>query len=83
MKNDPSAIDLYGLPVEGVQLSNFCGGNLGSETQQCVEVGAIPGAGGAYVLGDSKNPDAGQLRFTEGELDDFALGYIAKRGLTA
>lgn len=75
-------LDLYSLPTNGVKMQR-CGGNLGSENQQCVEFGEIPGSKGAYVLGDTKNPGAGQLRFTTEELDAFALNYIAGRGLTA
>lgn len=75
-------LDLYSLPTNGVKMQR-CGGNLGSENQQCVEFGEIPGSKGAFVLGDSKNPGAGQLRFTEDELTAFSQNFLAGRGTTA
>ncbi|WP_037756790.1 MULTISPECIES: DUF397 domain-containing protein [Streptomyces] len=75
--------NLYSLPVQGTQFQNFCGGNLQGEHESCVEVGQIPGSVSSYVLRDNKPEGAGrELRFTEVELDDFARGWAAKRGLT-
>ncbi|MFD6342490.1 DUF397 domain-containing protein [Streptomyces sp. NPDC059569] len=74
---------IYCLPTEGAEFENFCGGNLGGEHESCVEVGVIPGAAPSYVLHDSKPEGAGrELRFTEKELNDFAVGWVKKQGLT-
>ncbi|TDC64732.1 DUF397 domain-containing protein [Micromonospora sp. KC207] len=77
------SLDLYRMPLDGVTLRNRCGGNLGSENQQCVEYSEIPGTTDGFVVGDSKNPDAGQLRFTKDELTTFARGFLTEQGLTA
>ncbi|MEU3841107.1 DUF397 domain-containing protein [Streptomyces sp. NPDC028635] len=72
--------NLYTMPAEGLSTENFCGGPC---TEGCVEIAAIPGAESAFVIQDSKPEGAGrELRFTEAELDDFALGWVKKRGLT-
>ncbi|MFI6723685.1 DUF397 domain-containing protein [Streptomyces atratus] len=74
--------NLYSLPAEGVQFENFCGGNLGGEHESCVEVGVIPGSASAFSLRDNKPEGAGiELRFTEAELNDFAVGWVKKQGL--
>lgn len=74
---------IYSLPTGGARFENFCGGNLGGEHESCVEVGTIPGATPAYVLLDSKPEGTGrELRFTEKELDDFAVGWVKRQGLT-
>ncbi|MFC9244459.1 DUF397 domain-containing protein [Streptomyces sp. NPDC057136] len=74
--------DLYTLPTDGTEFENFCGGNLGGEHESCVEVGAIPGSATAFALRDNKPQGAGlELRFTEAELNDFALGWVKKQGL--
>ncbi|MGW2643473.1 DUF397 domain-containing protein [Streptomyces sp. NPDC001393] len=73
---------IYGLPIEAASFQKFCGGNLQGEHESCVEVGQIPGTTEAYVLRDSKPEGAGkELRFTQGELDTFVVGYAAQRGL--
>ncbi|MFJ5686185.1 DUF397 domain-containing protein [Streptomyces sp. NPDC093099] len=73
---------IYSLPAEGAEFENFCGGNLGGEHESCVEVGAIPDATPSYVLHDSKPEGVGrELRFTEKELNDFAVGWVKKQGL--
>ncbi|MEU7916570.1 DUF397 domain-containing protein [Microbispora bryophytorum] len=36
--------------------------------ESCVELAPIPGEADAFALRDSKNPDAGTLRFTDAEL---------------
>ncbi|MFJ3533428.1 MULTISPECIES: DUF397 domain-containing protein [unclassified Streptomyces] len=75
-------IDLYGLTAEGTTFENFCGGNLNGEHESCVEVGAISGSGTAFAVRDNKPEGAGlELRFTEAELNDFALGWVKKQGL--
>lgn len=73
---------IYNLPIKEAEFADFCGGNLGGEHESCVVVGAIPGAAPAYVLRDSKPEGAGrELRFTEKELNDFAVGWAKKQGL--
>lgn len=46
--------NLYTLPVENIETTNFCGGPC---TEGCVDVAAIPGAADAFVVRDSK-PEA-------------------------
>ncbi|MEV5047322.1 DUF397 domain-containing protein [Streptomyces griseoincarnatus] len=65
------ALDLYSLPLDGAEYGRMCGGNQGGDHEQCVEIAAIPGAEDAYALRDSKNPAAGELRFTGAELRAF------------
>jgi hypothetical protein len=74
--------DLYQLPSSGAEPTRFCGGNLLSDQESCVEIAAIPGAS-AFIVRDTKAGGSGrELRFTTQELDNFALGYVAQRGLT-
>lgn len=73
---------LYGLPIGQTGFTKFCGGNLQGEHESCVELAQLPGPAPAYAIRDSKPEGAGkELRFTEAELDAFALGYAARRGL--
>ncbi|MFG2639139.1 DUF397 domain-containing protein [Streptomyces sp. NPDC048362] len=73
--------NLYALSADGVETTNFCGGPC---TEGCVDFAAIPGAADSFVVRDSKPEGAGkELRFTAAELDDFALGWVKNRGLTA
>lgn len=75
--------DLYHLPAGGAEFTRFCGGNLQGEQESCVELAEIPGSGSAFILRDSKAAGKGrELRFTARELDDFARGYAARRGLS-
>ncbi|MFJ2704413.1 DUF397 domain-containing protein [Streptomyces sp. NPDC087428] len=74
--------DLYSLTAEGTAFENFCGGNLGGEHESCVEVGAIPGSATVFAVRDNKPEGAGiELRFTDAELNDFAVGWVKKQGL--
>ncbi|WP_406348480.1 DUF397 domain-containing protein [Streptomyces sp. NBC_00144] len=74
--------NLYSLPADGAEFESFCGGNLNGEHESCVDVGSIPGTASAFVLRDSKPEGAGlELRFTKGELNDFAIGWAKKQGL--
>ncbi|MDT0341581.1 DUF397 domain-containing protein [Streptomyces litchfieldiae] len=74
--------DLYDLPIEGADFTNFCGGNLSGEHESCVEVARIPGEAAAFAIRDSKPEGAGrELRFTGAELDEFVIGYATRRGL--
>ncbi|MGW2478656.1 DUF397 domain-containing protein [Streptomyces sp. NPDC001571] len=73
---------IYSLPVTEGTFENFCGGNLQGEHEACVEISDL--GSGAFAVRGSKPEDSGrELRFTTAELDDFAQGWIAKRGLTA
>ncbi|MER7717745.1 DUF397 domain-containing protein [Streptomyces flaveolus] len=73
--------NLYTLPADGVETTNFCGGPC---TEGCVDIAQIPGAADSYVVRDSKPEGKGrELRFTTAELDDFALGWVNQRGLSA
>jgi hypothetical protein len=76
------ASDLYQLPSSGAEFTRFCGGNLQSEHESCVEIAQIPGTS-AFIVRDTKTEGSGkELRFTTQELDNFARGYAAQRGLT-
>lgn len=62
-------MDLYAHHLDGARFRRLCGGNQQEEEQEsCVELAPIPGAADAYAMRDSKNPDAGTLRFTGAEL---------------
>lgn len=75
--------DLYQMPASGAEFTGFCGGNLQSENESCVEIAPIPGATSAFTIRDTKTEGSGrELRFTGQELDTFARGYAAQRGLT-
>ncbi|GAA4924659.1 hypothetical protein HD597_011325 [Nonomuraea thailandensis] len=64
-----TARDLYALPLEGAQFTKRCGGNQDNdEMESCVEIAPIPGTEDGFAVRDSKNPDAGTLRFTRSEL---------------
>lgn len=74
---------LYSLPTDGAEFTRFCGGNLQSEHESCVDVAELPGTTEAFAIRDSKPEGAGrELRFTADEMDTFALGWAKKRGLT-
>lgn len=76
--------NLYALPTEGVKPQSYCGGNLTGDNESCLAFAEIPGAPGAFVLTDTKPQGAGrEIRVTADELDSFATGWIAQRGLTA
>lgn len=64
-------MDLYSLPTGDAQFTRMCGGNQGGENETCVEIAALPGAEDAFALRDTKNPGAGELRFTGAELRAF------------
>ncbi|MEV1006187.1 DUF397 domain-containing protein [Streptomyces sp. NPDC049881] len=75
--------NLYALPaLNSSDFANFCGGNLQSEHESCIDIAALPGVEEAYAVRDSKPEGAGlELRFTGREVDDFALGWARQRGL--
>ncbi|MBE3011906.1 DUF397 domain-containing protein [Microbispora sp. NEAU-D428] len=61
--------DLYERDLAGARFRRLCGGNQQEQEQEtCVEIAPIPGAADAFVLHDSKNPNAGTRRFTGDEL---------------
>jgi hypothetical protein len=74
--------DLYQIPSSGAEFTRFCGGNLQSDQEACVELAPIPGPDPAFIVRDSKAEGTGrELRFTAQELDNFVTGYAARRGL--
>jgi hypothetical protein len=59
--------DLYSTDLDEVPFSRLCGGGQQDEDGEgCVLIAPIPGIEDAFALRDSKNPDAGTLRFTGG-----------------
>ncbi|WP_043613910.1 DUF397 domain-containing protein [Nonomuraea candida] len=61
--------DLYGSDLGEVPFTRLCGGNQQNEDgESCVLIAPIPGVSDAFAVRDSKNPDAGTLRFTGDEL---------------
>lgn len=63
-------VDIYRLPIFGAIWSR-CGGNTGDkggDNESCVLIAQIPGTDGWYIIQDSKNPQAGELRFNRSEL---------------
>ncbi|GAA0925851.1 DUF397 domain-containing protein [Nonomuraea longicatena] len=63
-------MDLYTLNLGELKFRRVCGGNNNEdgEGESCVEIAPIPGVPNAFAVRDSKNPDAGTLRFTGDEL---------------
>ncbi|MFI7126747.1 DUF397 domain-containing protein [Nonomuraea sp. NPDC050153] len=62
-------MDLYRQQLGDVPFSRLRDGNQDNdEMESCVEIAPIPGVDDAYALRDSKNPDAGTLRFSGAEL---------------
>ncbi|WP_084965132.1 DUF397 domain-containing protein [Thermoactinospora rubra] len=62
-------MDLYARDLGPPAFRRLCGGNQQEEEgESCVEIAPVPGAIDAFALRDSKNPDAGTLRFTGAEL---------------
>ncbi|WP_431915923.1 DUF397 domain-containing protein [Nonomuraea jabiensis] len=69
--------NLYGQELGDVPFTKLCGGNQQEENMEsCILVAPIPGIEDAYALRDSKNPDAGTLRFTGTELRAAGLTTI-------
>jgi hypothetical protein len=64
--------NLYDVDLTGVPATTPCSGNDGVEGESCVVSREIPGVPGALAISDSKNSDAGELRFTADELTSFA-----------
>ncbi|GAA0955314.1 DUF397 domain-containing protein [Nonomuraea longicatena] len=63
-------MDLYALDLGDPVYRRVCGGNNNEdgEGESCMEIAPIPGVPNAFAVRDSKNPDAGTLRFTGDEL---------------
>ncbi|MFI7124953.1 DUF397 domain-containing protein [Nonomuraea sp. NPDC050153] len=62
-------MDLYIGHLGDVPFTKMCGGNQQEgEMESCVLIAPLPGIADAYALRDTKNPDAGTLRFTGDEL---------------
>lgn len=69
--------DLYGSSLDEVPFSRLCGGNQQEEDlESYILIAPIPGIEDAYALRDSKNPDAGTLRFTGAELRAAGMATI-------
>ncbi|RZS39011.1 uncharacterized protein DUF397 [Herbihabitans rhizosphaerae] len=75
-------MDLYKAELLDDAWIGLCGGNTGdqsgNDTESCVEMAAIPNADG-FAIRDSKNRDAGVLRFSVAELDAFVASYRGSR----
>jgi hypothetical protein len=82
-KDEAMNADLYQIPANGAKFATFCGGNLQSDQESCVQVAQIPGSTPGVILRDSKPEGSGrELRFTTQEMDNFVKGYAAQRGLS-
>ncbi|NRQ35218.1 DUF397 domain-containing protein [Nonomuraea sp. NN258] len=69
--------DLYEHPLGQQPFRRLCGGNQEEdEMESCVEIAPIPGLADTFALRDSKNPDAGTLRFTGTELRAAGMSTI-------
>jgi hypothetical protein len=69
--------DLYSTDLDEVPFSRLCGGGQQDEDGEgCVLIAPIPGIEDAFALRDSKNPDAGTLRFTGDELRAAGLSTL-------
>ncbi|MCG6499175.1 DUF397 domain-containing protein [Kitasatospora sp. A2-31] len=77
--------NLYELPeVTSGLFERQCGGNLESESETCVAIAPLSGVADGFAMRDSKKEGEGrELRFTTAELDAFAVGWVASRGLAA
>jgi hypothetical protein len=79
---EPNLYDLAVSP-DDVDLTTYCGGNLGSGMETCLVVGKIPGTDDSFIVGDNKQGAGDPLRMTGPELDNFALRWVQDRGLSA
>ncbi|MEU8320285.1 DUF397 domain-containing protein [Nonomuraea sp. NPDC048881] len=69
--------DLYRGNLDDVPFTQLRGGGPpGDHVETCVLIAQIPGIDDAYALRDSKNPDAGTLRFTGTELRAAGIATI-------
>ncbi|MFI6320070.1 DUF397 domain-containing protein [Nonomuraea sp. NPDC050556] len=71
-------MDLYAMESGPLEFHRLCGGNNNEdgEGESCLEIAALQGADDAFALRDSKNLDAGTLRFTGHELRAAGLRTI-------
>ena len=71
-------MDLYAMNPAPLEFRRLCGGNNNEdgEGESCVEIAPLAGENDAFALRDSKNPDAGTLRFTGAELRAAGLQTI-------
>jgi hypothetical protein len=77
--SDERVNDLYAIKVSSVAFDRPCGCNQGTENgESCVLIANVPGVPGAVVLRDSKREDAGELRFTAAEWDEFLKTQMAR-----
>ena len=71
--------DLYAIRVSPVAFDRPCGCNQGTENgESCVLIADVPGVPGAVVLRDSKREEAGELRFTAAEWNEFLKTQTAR-----
>ncbi|MFI6292689.1 DUF397 domain-containing protein [Nonomuraea sp. NPDC050790] len=72
------AVDLYANDLGPLAFRRVCGGNNNEdgEGESCMEIAPLAGVDDAFALRDSKNPDAGTLRFTGDELRAAGLTSI-------
>lgn len=76
--------NLYELDNLSPEWARMCGGNTGDqgdEVETCVEFATLA-EDGALAIRDSKNPGAGELRFTAAEMRTFVVGYAQANGIT-
>ncbi|MBB5079832.1 DUF397 domain-containing protein [Nonomuraea endophytica] len=72
------SVNLYANELGPLDFRRMCGGNNNEdgEGESCVMIAALAGVDDAFALRDSKNPDAGTLRFTGSELRAAGLTTI-------
>jgi hypothetical protein len=75
----PRVKDLYAVPLTVGAFARPCGCNQGTENDEsCVLIANVPGIAGAVALQDSKRPDAGELRFSGAEWQEFLKTQIGR-----
>lgn len=78
-QEEKKVADLYAGPVGPAAFIRPCGCNQGTENgESCVLIADLPGIVGAVVLRDSKRPEAGELRFTGAEWNEFLRTQIGR-----
>jgi hypothetical protein len=78
-QEDPRVADLYAVPMSALAFMRPCGCNQGTENgESCVLIADVPGMAGAVALQDSKHPEAGELRFTGTEWEEFLKTQIER-----
>jgi hypothetical protein len=77
-------MDLYAETLENGSWIRLCGGGNGEDenTEACVEFIDLAGRDGAIAIRDSKNSQAGELRFTGAEMHAFVKDYATRHNIT-